>query len=130
MLEETARWKRENDEKKSEKEGEKSKKKKRKERKTKEKDKEDKKSRKKKKKEERKKRKNNKDKPDRNLEVLKNSSSPELEELRSKLSAYYAKVGKDSADPKRLVIFYQFVLLICSFLLNETRVTFKHNLII
>ncbi|XP_033207659.1 tetratricopeptide repeat protein 14 homolog [Belonocnema kinseyi] len=106
LLEETTRWKKERGGERGEKEGEKSKKKKKKERKTKDKDKEDKRSRRKKKKEERKKRKSSKDKLDRNLEVLKNSSSPDLEQLQSKLSAYYAKVGKDSHIPKRYAVNY------------------------
>lgn len=99
FLEETARWKREKEKKHSE--SEKMKKKKKKEKKGKDKDKEDKKSRKKKKKEERKKRKN-KDKLERDLEALKKSSLPDLEQLESKLNAYYAKVEKDCAAIKRL----------------------------
>lgn len=77
------------------------KKKKKKEKKGKDKEKEDKKSRKKKKKEERKKRKN-KDKLERDLEALKKSSLPDLEQLESKLNAYYAKVEKETAVLKRL----------------------------
>lgn len=77
------------------------KKKKKKEKKGKDKEKDDKKSRKKKKKEERKKRKN-KDKLERDLEALKKSSLPDLEQLESKLNAYYAKVEKETAVLKRL----------------------------
>jgi len=99
FLEETARWKREKEKKHSE--SEKMKKKKKKEKKGKDKEKEDKKSRKKKKKEERKKRKN-KDKLERDLDALKKSSLPDLEQLESRLSAYYAKVEKDCAALKRL----------------------------
>lgn len=103
FLEETARWKKEREREKEKKhsESEKMKKKKKKEKKGKEKEKEDKKSRKKKKKEERKKRKN-KDKLERDLEALKKSSLPDLEQLESKLSAYYARVEKDCATLKRL----------------------------
>ncbi|XP_044001317.1 uncharacterized protein DDB_G0290685-like isoform X2 [Aphidius gifuensis] len=88
FLEETARWKKEKEKKIPD--IDKSKKKKKKDKKTK--DKEDKKSRKKKKKEERKKRKS-KDKLERDLEAL-DRSSPDLEQLESKLSAYHAKVEK------------------------------------
>jgi len=101
FLEETARWKREREKEKKHSESEKMKKKKKKEKKGKDKDKEDKKSRKKKKKEERKKRKN-KDKLERDLEALRKSSLPDLEQLESKLNAYYAKVEKDCAALKRL----------------------------
>jgi len=83
------------------------KKKKKKEKKGKDKEKEDKKSRKKKKKEERKKRKN-KDKLERDLEALRKSSLPDLEQLESKLSAYYAKVEKDCAALKRLESLLEF----------------------
>ena len=114
FLEETARWKREREREKKHSESEKSKKKKKKDKKTKDKDKEDKKSRKKKKKEERKKRKSSKDKMERDLEVLKKSSLPDLEQLESKLSAYYAKVEKETAVLKRLV-FYHFQILFCLF---------------
>lgn len=102
FLEETARWKREREREKEKKHSEtdKLKKKKKKDKKGKEKDKDDKKSRKKKKKEERKKRKN-KDKLERDLEALKKSSLPDLEQLESKLSAYYAKVEKETAVLKR-----------------------------
>lgn len=103
FLEETARWKKEREREKKHSESEKSKKKKKKEKKTKDKDKEEKKNRKKKKKEERKKRKSSKDKMERDLEVLKKSSLPDLEQLESKLSAYYAKVEKETAVLKRLV---------------------------
>lgn len=99
FLEETARWKREKEKKHSE--SEKMKKKKKKEKKGKDKEKEDKKTRKKKKKEERKKRKN-KDKLERDLDALKKSSLPDLEQLESRLNAYYAKVEKDCAALKRL----------------------------
>ncbi|TGZ46642.1 Uncharacterized protein DBV15_04040 [Temnothorax longispinosus] len=99
FLEETARWKREREKEKKHSESEKMKKKKKKEKKGKDKEKEDKKSRKKKKKEERKKRKN-KDKLERDLEALKKSSLPDLEQLESKLNAYYAKVEKDCAALK------------------------------
>ena len=101
FLEETARWKREREKEKKHSESEKMKKKKKKEKKGKDKEKEDKKSRKKKKKEERKKRKN-KDKLERDLEALKKSSLPDLEQLESKLNAYYAKVEKETAVLKRL----------------------------
>ena len=100
-MEETARWKREREKEKKHSESEKMKKKKKKEKKGKDKEKEDKKSRKKKKKEERKKRKN-KDKLERDLEALKKSSLPDLEQLESKLNAYYAKVEKETAVLKRL----------------------------
>lgn len=74
-------------------------KKKKKEKKIKDKDKEEKKLRKKKKKEERKKRKN-KDKLERDLQ----ESLPDLDQLQSKLSAYYAKVEKETAVIKRLAL--------------------------
>lgn len=95
---ETKRWNRERGKEKKHSENEKMKKKKKK---GKEKEKDDKKSRKKKKKEERKKRKN-KDKLERDLEALKKSSLPDLEQLETKLSAYYAKVEKDCAALRRL----------------------------
>lgn len=107
FLEETARWKREREKEKKHSESEKMKKKKKKEKKGKDKDKEDKKSRKKKKKEERKKRKN-KDKLERDLEALKKSSLPDLEQLECKLNAYYAKVEKDCAALKRLESLLEF----------------------
>lgn len=107
FLEETARWKREREKEKKHSESEKMKKKKKKEKKGKDKEKEDKKSRKKKKKEERKKRKN-KDKLERDLEALRKSSLPDLEQLESKLSAYYAKVEKDCAALKRLESLLEF----------------------
>lgn len=100
FLEETARWKREREKDKKHSESDKLKKKKKKEKKGKDKDKEDKKTRKKKKKEERKKRKN-KDKLERDLEALRKSSLPDLEQLESKLNAYYAKVEKETAVLKR-----------------------------
>ncbi|XP_032454896.1 tetratricopeptide repeat protein 14 homolog isoform X6 [Nasonia vitripennis] len=92
FLEETARWKREKEKEKKHVEVEKKVKKKKKEKKIKDKDKEEKKLRKKKKKEERKKRKN-KDKLERDLQ----ESLPDLDQLQSKLSAYYAKVEKETA---------------------------------
>ncbi|KAJ8683624.1 hypothetical protein QAD02_019416 [Eretmocerus hayati] len=101
FLEETARWKREKEKEKKHTETDKKVKKKKKEKKIKDKDKEEKKLRKKKKKEERKKRKN-KDKLERDLQT----SLPDLEQLESKLSAYYAKVEKETAVIKRYVAQY------------------------
>lgn len=115
-MEETARWKREKEKEKKHSESEKMKKKKKKEKKGKDKEKEDKKSRKKKKKEERKKRKNKDNKFERDLEALKKSSLPDLEQLETKLNAYYAKVEKDCAVFKRLepTDFYRSVLFGCT----------------
>lgn len=68
--------------------------------KEKEREKEEKKSRKKKKKEERKKRK--KDKSEREFDPAKSSLSlSDLEQLDSKLNAYYAKVEKETAVLRR-----------------------------
>ncbi len=99
FLEETARWNRETETDKKHVEVEKKVKKKKKEKKIKDKDKEEKKLRKKKKKEERKKRKN-KDKLERDLQ----ESLPDLDQLQSKLSAYYAKVEKETAVIKRVML--------------------------
>lgn len=97
FLEETARWKREKEKEKKHSESDKKLKKKKKEKKAKDKDKEEKKLRKKKKKEERKKRKN-KDKLEREFQSEIAVSDIELQ---SRLNAYYAKVGKETAT-KRL----------------------------
>lgn len=111
-MEETARWKREKEKEKKHAEVEKKMKKKKKDKKVKDKDKEEKKLRKKKRKEERKKRKN-KDKLERDLQT----SLPDLEQLESKLSAYYAKVEKETAVIKRLAPgFKPYVIFsICTF---------------
>lgn len=106
FLEETARWKREKEkEKKSHTEVDKKLKKKKKEKKVKDKDKEERKLRKKKKKEERKKRKNKDKFPDFQA-ALPDLGLQDLNQLESKLSAYYAEVEKKTIN-KRLAPEYQ-----------------------
>lgn len=128
-MEETARWKREREREKEKKHSESDKLKKKKKKEKKGKDKDEKKNRKKKKKEERKKRKN-KDKLERDLEALKKSSLPDLEQLESKLSAYYAKVEKETAVLKRLELcpFLNFIFYLLSrenLFINWTKMFFR-----